>query len=79
MDLAQALSLVGAGVAAGTAAAGAAIGDGLVFGRVIEGTARQPEMQSTLFGQAIILFAIVEALPVIALVVSFLIMFGVVK
>ncbi len=79
VGLASALSLVGAGIAAAGAAVGAAIGDGLVFGRAIEGMARQPEMRGTLVSQAFVLFAIVEALPVIALLVSFLILFGVVK
>lgn len=66
-------------MAAAGAAVGAGVGDGLVFGRVIEGSARQPEMRNQLVSQSFILFAIVEALPVIALLVSFLILFGIVK
>jgi F-type H+-transporting ATPase subunit c len=62
------LAVVAAGLALGLAAIGAGIGNGLVVGRTIEGIARQPEMRGMLQTQMFIGLALVEALPVIALV-----------
>ncbi|UOF91584.1 F0F1 ATP synthase subunit C [Fodinisporobacter ferrooxydans] len=62
------LAVIAAGLALGLAAIGAGIGNGLVVGRTIEGIARQPEMRGMLQTQMFIGLALVEALPVIALV-----------
>jgi F-type H+-transporting ATPase subunit c len=57
--LAGAIMMAGAAIAAG-------IGNGLVFGRYLEGVARQPELRGTLFTQTFIGIGLVEALPIIA-------------
>lgn len=75
LDTPHALALVGAGLAAAGAAVGAGVGDGLLMGRTIEGIARQPEAASTLMGRMFLFYGLVEALPVIALVISFLLLF----
>jgi len=67
--------MVGAGLAVGGAALGAAIGDGLVTGKTIEGIARQPEARGRLMGTVFVFVGLIEALPVIALVLAFLMFF----
>jgi F-type H+-transporting ATPase subunit c len=70
----HAIALIGVGIAAAGAAIGAGIGDGLLFGRVMEGISRQPEARNLLMGTAWVYFALVEAMPVIALVFAFLLL-----
>lgn len=72
----HAIALIGVGLAAAGAAIGAGIGDGLLFGRTMEGIARQPEAKSFLMGTAWVYFALVEAMPVIALVLAFMMLGG---
>ena len=50
---------------------GPGIGVGLVGAKVIEGSARQPEMASNLFINGLIFAALAEALGLIAAVVGF--------
>ena len=68
------VSLIGAGIAAGLAALGAGIGNGFLFGKFMEGVSRQPEIEGKLRGNALLMFALVEALPIIAIVVAFMIL-----
>jgi len=69
------LGLLAAGIAAGLAAIGAGIGDGLVISRAIEGMARNPEMSNRLQTTMFIGFGLVEALPIISIVIAFMLMF----
>ncbi len=69
-----AIAAVAAGIAFAGAAIGAGIGDGLLFSRIIEGVARQPEAKSLLQGTAWMYFALVEAMPIIALAFGFMLM-----
>ncbi|MBX6350910.1 MAG: F0F1 ATP synthase subunit C [Clostridia bacterium] len=62
--------ILGAGVAFGLAAMGAAIGDGLMIAKMLEGMARQPEMQGTLRTNMFIGLGLIEALPIIAVVLA---------
>jgi len=61
-----------AALGAGLAAIGAGIGIGKIGGSAMEAIARQPEMQSKIQSSAIILAALVEAVALFAVVVSFL-------
>lgn len=70
------LSILAAAIAFGLAAVGAGIGNGLVISRTIEGIARQPEARGMLQTQMFIGIGLVEALPVIALVMGFLMFFA---
>ncbi|MDQ0203055.1 F0F1 ATP synthase subunit C [Pectinatus haikarae] len=73
-SIATAAALLGVGIMLGLAAFGAAIGDGLVTGRLIEGISRQPEAKNTLFVNTLISVGLIEAMPIIALVVGFIIL-----
>jgi F-type H+-transporting ATPase subunit c len=67
MDAASA-HILASGIGLGLAALGAGIGDGLVTSRFVEGIARQPEAQSRLMTNTFISVGLIEALPLIVLV-----------
>lgn len=66
-----------AGLMIAFGALGAGVGNGLLFSRYIEGIARNPEAQGKMFSQAIVVFALIEALPVIAIAFGILALLGV--
>ncbi|MCI1857352.1 MAG: ATP synthase F0 subunit C [Sporolactobacillus sp.] len=57
-------------------AVAAAIGDCVLFSRYMDGIARQPEARGVLFGQTMILFGLIEALPIISIAFGILALFG---
>lgn len=65
-------ALLGAGIAGGLAALGAAVGNGLVTGRTVESVARQPEAKGSLQTLMFISIGLIEAVPIIAVVIAFL-------
>ncbi|MCL6480010.1 MAG: F0F1 ATP synthase subunit C [Peptococcaceae bacterium] len=67
-------AMLGMAIAVGLASVGAGIGDGLVSGRTIEGIARQPEMRGALMPIMFVSIGIIEALPIIAVVIAFILM-----
>ncbi|MCQ2559210.1 MAG: F0F1 ATP synthase subunit C [Clostridia bacterium] len=68
------IALLGAGIAAGLAAFGAGIGNGLVTGRFMEAMARQPELKSQLMANMFISVGLIEAMPIISVVIAFILM-----
>ena len=62
------------GVIAAAIAIGAGIGNGLIVSRTIEGVARQPELKGALQTIMFIGVALVEALPIIGVVIAFIVM-----
>lgn len=68
------MGLIAAAIAVGLGALGASIGTGLIVGRTIEGIARQPELRGVLQTTMFIGLALVEALPIIAVVIAFIVM-----
>ncbi len=68
------VQLIGAGLAAGLAAIGAGIGNGYLFGKFMEGVSRQPEVEPKLKSNAFVMFALVEAVPILAVVIAFIIL-----
>jgi F-type H+-transporting ATPase subunit c len=62
------------GIVFGLAAIGSGIGMGLIVGRTIEGTARQPELRGSLMGLMFLGVGLVDALPIIAVVIGFMLM-----
>jgi F-type H+-transporting ATPase subunit c len=73
--LIEAAKKIGGGAAAiGLAGAGAGIGT--VFGSLIIGISRNPSLRQELFRVAILGFALVEAMALFALMMSFYIMLG---
>ncbi|AKO94779.1 MULTISPECIES: F0F1 ATP synthase subunit C [Priestia] len=66
------MNLIAAAIAIGLGALGAGIGNGLIVSRTVEGVARQPEAQGKLQTIMFIGVALVEALPIIAVVMAFI-------
>jgi len=67
--------ILGAGLAT-IGVAGAAVGIGVVFGSLILGTARNPSLRAQLFTYAILGFALVEAMGLFCLMITFLLLYG---
>ena len=70
------MGLLAAAIAVGLAALGAGIGNGLIVSRTVEGIARQPEAQGKLQTTMFIGVALVEAIPIIAVVIAFMVIGG---
>ncbi|MPU16828.1 F0F1 ATP synthase subunit C, partial [Acinetobacter baumannii] len=66
------LGVIAAAIAIGLSALGAGIGNGLIVSRTIEGVARQPELKGALQTIMFIGVALVEALPIIGVVIAFI-------
>ncbi len=66
------MALLAAAIAIGLGALGAGIGNGMIVSKTVEGIARQPELKGTLQTTMFIGVALVEALPIIAVVLAFL-------
>ncbi|TQR32626.1 F0F1 ATP synthase subunit C [Brevibacillus brevis] len=60
------------GIVFGLSALGAAIGNSLVISRTIEGVARQPEARGSLMGLMFLGLGLVEAVPIIAVAIGFI-------
>ncbi|QFR27407.1 F0F1 ATP synthase subunit C [Bacillus thuringiensis] len=68
------LGVIATAIAIGLSALGAGIGNGLIVSRTIEGVARQPELKGALQTIMFIGVALVEALPIIGVVIAFIVM-----
>ncbi|OCA81217.1 F0F1 ATP synthase subunit C [Pradoshia sp. D12] len=68
------MGVIAAAIAIGLAALGAGIGNGLIVSRTVEGIARQPEARGMLQTTMFIGVALVEAIPIIAVVIAFMVM-----
>ncbi|MGR5984480.1 F0F1 ATP synthase subunit C [Bacillus cytotoxicus] len=68
------LGVIAYAIAIGLSALGAGIGNGLIVSRTIEGVARQPELKGALQTIMFIGVALVEALPIIGVVIAFIVM-----
>jgi F-type H+-transporting ATPase subunit c len=69
------MNLLAAAIAIGLAGLGAGIGNGLIISKTVEGVARQPEAAGQLRTLMFIGVALVEALPIIAVVIGLLAFF----
>jgi len=67
--------IIGAGLAT-IGIAGSGVGVGLVFGALILATARNPSLRGQFFSYGVLGFALVEALALFALMMSFLLLYG---
>jgi len=65
---------IAAAIAIGLAALGASFGNGMIVSKTVEGMARQPEARGMLQTTMFIGVALVEAIPIIAVVVAFIVM-----
>lgn len=70
------MNLIAAAIAIGLGALGAGIGNGLIVSRTVEGIARQLQAGKELRTLMFMGIALVEALPIIAVVIAFLAFFG---
>lgn len=68
------MGVIAAAIAVGLAAVGAGIGNGLIVGRTVEGIARQPELKNQLQTTMFIGVGLVEAMPIIAVVIALIVM-----
>ena len=68
------IGVLAAAIAIGLAAVGAGIGNGLIVARTVEGIARQPEARGLLQTTMFIGVALVEALPIIGVVIAFMVL-----
>ena len=69
------MNLIAAAIAIGLSALGAGIGNGLIVSRTVEGVARQPEARGPLMSIMFIGVGLVEALPILGLVITFIVLF----
>ena len=76
MELSQALVYIAAGLMLSLGAIGAAIGIGILGGRFLEGSARQPELIPVLRTQFFIVMGLTDALPVISVAMGLYLMFA---
>ena len=72
----QGAKFIGAGLST-IALAGSGIGIGTIFGHFIDALARNPSMLKIIFVYAILGFALTEAIALFALMMAFLILFGI--
>ncbi len=70
------MGLIGAAIAIAGAAIGAAFGSSKVISKTIESIARQPEMKSELQTLMYIGVGLVEAIPIMAVVIAFILVFS---
>ncbi|MGX7091955.1 F0F1 ATP synthase subunit C [Hutsoniella sourekii] len=65
-----------AAIAIGIAALGASIGNGLVISKALESMARQPEMSNQIRTTMFIGVGLIEAIPIMAVVIAFILVFS---
>lgn len=69
------MNMIAAAIAVFGAALGAGIGNGMVISKTLESMARQPEMSKDLRTNMFIGVGLIEAVPIIAVVVGLLLIF----
>ena len=69
------LVIIAAAIMLGLGALGAAVGMGLLGGKLIEGTARQPELGSMLQGKMFLLAGLIDAIPIIGVGIAMYLIF----
>lgn len=67
------MEALAAGIAVGVAALGAGLGIGSIASKTVEGIARQPELRGPLTITMILGIAFVEAIPILAVVIAFMV------
>lgn len=69
------LKLLGVAIGSGIAGLGAALGIGLLAGKLLEGIARQPELETKLLGRFFLAAGLTDAVPIIAIAVCLMVLF----
>ena len=73
----QALTYIAAALMIGLGALGTAIGFGTLGGKLLEGTARQPEMAPMLQGKMFLVAGLLDAVPMIGVAMGMYLIFAV--
>ena len=74
-EIGEGLKLLGVAIGAGIAGMGAAIGIGILAGKLVEGIARQPELETKLLGRFFLTAGLTDAVPIIAIAIALLVLF----
>ena len=69
------LIYIAAAIMLGLGALGAAVGMGLLGGKLIEGTARQPELGPMLQGKMFLLAGLIDAVPIVGVGIAMYLIF----
>lgn len=69
-------SLIASALIAAVAAFAAAFGDSKLASHVIDGMTRQPEIQGQLFTSMLVGIGLIESIPIIAIVISLVLVFA---
>ncbi len=69
------LVIIAAAIMLSSSALGAALGMGLLGGKLIEGTARQPELGPMLQGKMFLLAGLIDAIPIIGVGIAMYLIF----
>ncbi|MEN0661165.1 F0F1 ATP synthase subunit C [Caldifermentibacillus hisashii] len=70
------METLAAAIAVGLGALGAGIGNGLIVSKTVEGMARQPESAGLLRTTMFIGIGLVEAIPIMGVVIAFIALFS---
>ena len=70
------LALIAVALLIGLGALGTAVGFGILGGRLLEGTARQPEMAPMLQGKMFLIAGLLDAVPMIGVGLGLYLMFA---
>ncbi|HLS23907.1 MAG TPA: F0F1 ATP synthase subunit C [Pseudogracilibacillus sp.] len=68
------MGALAAAIAVGLGALGAGVGNGLIVSKTVEGVARQPELRGQLQTIMFIGIGLVEAIPIIGVVIALMVM-----
>ena len=69
------LVIIAAAIMLASSAIGAALGMGMLGGKLIEGTARQPELAPMLQGKMFLLAGLIDAIPIIGVGIAMYLIF----
>ena len=70
------LKLIAAAIMLGMGALGAAVGVGILGGKLLEGTARQPELGPMLQGRFFLVAGLIDAIPIIGVGMAMYLIFA---
>ena len=76
LTVAVALKYIAAAVMIGLGAAGTGVGFGILGGKLLEGSARQPEMAPMLQGKMFLIAGLLDAVPMIGVGIAMYLIFA---
>lgn len=76
MEVAVALKYIAAAIMIGLGAAGTGVGFGILGGKLLEGSARQPEMAPMLQGKMFLIAGLLDAVPMIGVGIAMYLIFA---